>query len=129
MDAMPEVDFAQTVQAQRRRGLKAQTLARWCYTRGLGPDVVTAEEPVLRAIARAAGVSPPHRRNGRSPTWDLVRQLLELRPAWDREHGITPPAPACCLDCVLLEVTKSGSGHRPAGQPSQSPPVRPRRGR
>ena len=117
MNAMPEVDFAHTAQAQRQRALKAQTLARWCYTRGLGPDVVNAEEPVLRAIARAAGVSPPHRRDGRSPTWDLVAQLLRLRPAWDREHNIVPPSPACCLDCVLLEVTGSRSGHRSAAQP------------
>ena len=117
MTATSGVDFAHTAQAQRQRGLKANTLARWCYTRGVGPDVVDAQEPILRAIARAAGVAPPHRRNGQSPTWDLVRQLLELRPAWDREHNIVPPAPACCLDCVLLEVTRSISGHRSAGQP------------
>ena len=101
MTAAPEVDFAHTAQAQRQRQRKAKTLARWCYTRGLGPEVATAEEPLLRAIARAAGVAPPHRRNGHSPTWDLVADLLRARAEWDHVHHIAAPAPAQCAQCAV----------------------------
>lgn len=93
--------FAYNARAEANRAAKAKVLARWCYERGIDEQVVELDQVRLRAVARAAGVSPPHQEPGGAPTWKLVAQLLVTRRAWDLEHGVVAPVGAECIRCVV----------------------------
>lgn len=100
---MSSSEFTHGQYAQRRRADKARELTRWCYQRGIGPAVVEQPPQVLRAAARAAGVSPPHLDDlGRSPTWQLVGELLGARAGWDRSRDRQPPSHVPCVGCAVL---------------------------
>ena len=103
---MSSSEFTNGQYAQRRRADKARELARWCYQRGIGLAVVEQPPQVLRAPARAAGVSPPHLDDlGRSPTWQLVGELL------GRPGRLGPlPRPAAPIACAVRRLC------RPAGR-------------
>ncbi len=98
------MDFAHTPAAERSRLTKATQLARWCYARGIDDRVLTLDPPVLRFIARQAGVNPPHQTGSRSSTWHLVGDLLHARAQWDlrHDHPRTPAPP--CLTCAAGAV-------------------------
>ena len=101
MTAAGSVDHAHTPTAERLRLAKATDLARWCYARGLGPDVSNEGAATRRAIARQAGVRPPRDIDGTSETWALVASLLRDRVRWDLAHGWQPPPPPTCTGCLV----------------------------
>ena len=106
MNATPEVDFAHTAQAQRQRGLKAQTLARWCYTRGLGPDVVE------RRGAGPAGDRPRGRRvTAASARW-AVPDVGPGRAAAAAASGVGSRAQHRLAVAGLLPGLCPARGHR-----------------
>lgn len=86
------MDYAHTSAAARARHRKAQTLARWCYARGILGGLSDQPPALQRVIARQAGVRPPHHSDCRSETWQLVDELLSARVVWDRVHGMIPPS-------------------------------------
>lgn len=97
------IDYAHTPIAEQQRAAKAQILARWCYSHGLLDDRILHATPQLRrASARSAGVTPPHE-NDDAPgeTWQIVVELLTRKLAWDRDHCVTSPRPARCLECAI----------------------------
>ncbi len=104
---MSRPDSARTARAERcRQEDEARTLARWCYSHGIGPAVGGQAPPILRAAARRADVSPPHLGSaGHSATWGLVADLLTARAAWDRAHGQQPPPHVACIACAIIEAT------------------------
>lgn len=93
--------FAHNALAEARRLEKARVLARWCYDRGIGADILDVAPDRLRLVARRAGVTPPHQEDTGSPTWQLVADLLTQRAAWDQAHTVTAPSPAACLQCAI----------------------------
>lgn len=97
------IDYAHTRTAQQKRAAKAQTLARWCYARGLiDARLLEADPQLRRTAARSAGVSPPHEAPGQpGETWQLVLELITRKLAWDREHQIRTPRPARCVSCAV----------------------------
>lgn len=98
-------DYAHTSHAEAARRQKGRVLARWCYDRGVGPGVAAQPAAVRRAAARRAGVAPPHvSPDGRSPTWDLVAELLRSRASWDRNHDQQPPPHVTCIACAVLDA-------------------------
>lgn len=109
------IDYASTPTARRHRQEKAKTLARWCYSNGIDARILDASAELRRKAARAAGVSPPHERDGQAgETWRIVAELLAARVVWDQAHAVTPPAPARCLECVLAAGGYCGSQHHQA---------------
>lgn len=102
---MTAPSYAHGQLAQQQRQHKARQLARWCYDRGIGPAVSHQPPPVLRSVAKQAGVSAPHHEpDGSSPTWTMVSELLTARAGWDRAHGQQAPAPPVqCIACTVLQ--------------------------
>ena len=120
------IDYASTPTARHHRREKAKTLARWCYANGVDARILDAPAELRRKVARAAGVSPPHERNGEAgETWRMVAELLAARVVWDHAHAVTPPEPAGCLDCVLATGGRCGGNHDP--DPVASVPAAPAR--
>jgi len=119
------IDYASTPTARRHRQEKAKTLARWCYTNGVDTRILEAPAELRRKAARAAGVSPPHERDGEAgETWRIVAELLAARVVWDQAHAVTPPEPADCLECVLAA---GGCGGHHDIAPVAPAPVTPAR--
>jgi hypothetical protein len=76
-------DYAQTAHAKQNRAEKARTLALFAWERGvLVDDLLYLEPPLMRRLARAAGI----RRPPSDATWLAVADLLEKRETWDDQH-------------------------------------------
>ncbi|MGH4000860.1 MAG: hypothetical protein ACRDTJ_25740 [Pseudonocardiaceae bacterium] len=109
------IDYASTPTARHHRQDKAKTLARWCYANGVDARIFEARAELRRKAARAAGVPPPHDRDGEAgETWRIVAELLAARVIWDQAHAVTPPSPAPCLECVLANGASCGAHHEAA---------------
>lgn len=100
------IDYAHTPTATEKRRVKAKTLARWCYHRGVTAAALTsADSATRRRVAQRAGVLPPRECPGSAlaETWRLVVELLAQRHMWDEAHRRdAPAAPIQCLPCLLV---------------------------
>ncbi|WP_372696940.1 hypothetical protein [Arthrobacter sp. JSM 101049] len=72
-------EFRHSARSIANRQTKAKALARFLWDRHLGSEELDAYSPAeLRAIARAAGVSPPSTMD----TWRAAAELLAAQDAW-----------------------------------------------
>lgn len=79
----PDVDWRHTPAATMQRRLKARTLSRYAWERGLDADDIDRLDPTqLTHLARAVGVAPP----STNETWDLVGELLRAMADWAERH-------------------------------------------
>lgn len=75
--------FKHSDKAAANRLVKARTLARWLWDRGIDGDELVACTPALRRrIARAAGVNPP----SGIDTWSVVAEMLDEKDEWLGRH-------------------------------------------
>lgn len=100
------IDYAHTPTATEQRQVKAKTLARWCYHRGVTAVALTsADSATRRQLAQRAEVLPPRECPGPdlAETWQLVVELLIQRHMWDEAHRRDAPvAPIQCLPCLIV---------------------------
>ena len=83
----PNVDFAHTDQAARRRHEKALGLARFVWDRAItGTELLALSDERLRKLAREAGANPPSTRE----TWTVVAGLLDEKTRWAQAHPDDP---------------------------------------
>ena len=100
-------DFAHTDQAARMRREKALELARYVWDRGISADELLAlPDPVLRKLARAAGVHPP----STLETWRETGELLAQKAAWALRNPAHPSATAPLADEKIMWVKRPVPG-------------------
>ncbi|WP_310964034.1 hypothetical protein [Nocardioides terrisoli] len=73
---------------------------RWCYALGVDERLLGCGEQLRRlAVDQALGRrAPAHLEQA---LWQQTATLLRQRLDWDRDHQVSPPAPAACLPCAV----------------------------
>lgn len=108
--------YAHSEYAERNRVKKAHTLARWLYERDMSAaHLYAATPPLLRAWARAAGVTPP----STMETWDATVDALDVLEGWAEAN---PDHPAAARPHVAERAAWLTTDEPPT-EPAQAEPL------